>query len=644
MSFSPILGNPKPQYEDSNGAPYVGMRLFFYTAGTDTKQDTFTDSSGGTANTNPLVIAADGYATGGVGIYGSDGSTYKVIAAPPGSDDPPTSTLWTLNSVTGNTGSEWPISFAATYISTTSFSVAGDQTASFVEGREIYCTGGADRYATIDGAVYGTVTTVTVRSVNTGANPPVASTLHASMDTVYLNINSPNQRALTGAQGYSNYEAVNAKTINVLLDFDARSSDITTAFQAAIDAASDGDTIEFPKDNYSFGLVDLIDKENITIEFNGSTITAIAGTPAYLLKIQNTTTSFLKGPRINNVYCSGTCTTFFHIDGGAWTNAEFNRVFSDDGVATYLIYYNNTTSPARNPSNFKFDTVWNKSYSIKYCIYYTATAGSNFDNFSFNHILHWSNQTTPSTLYFNGAGGQYSEFNNIYGALYATSSSVIGMSSGASIIRSTIKHVLMEGSQDTKNTLAGNYVECEIRNVVNYYTESLYTANYAFNGKAQYCQMFNCLLQDSGTGYSTLPSVVLDANSHNTLLTDCHVITNGGYQNRVVGLPHPPAYSVTQRQSYTTTGTKSLITLKAVDFNYGDIITIKYTGGSTGAANKTIQLYEIGSRLLGTVTSVAVAAAWWAEVTYVVYNNGGTKSVICHAVGSYSTGITLNSL
>lgn len=99
MSFSTVLGNPKPQYEDIPGVPYVGMRLFFYAAGTSTKQDTVTDSIGGTTNTNPIVIGADGFPESNVMIYGDDTFTYKVVAAPVGVDDPPTSPLWTIDNV-----------------------------------------------------------------------------------------------------------------------------------------------------------------------------------------------------------------------------------------------------------------------------------------------------------------------------------------------------------------------------------------------------------------------------------------------------------------------------------------------------------------------------------------------------------------
>ena len=181
MSFSPVVGNPKPYYPDSNGDPYVGMRLFFYYADTSTKLDTQTDSTGLVDNTNPIVIGADGYPTGDVMIYGLNGQGYKVIAAPPGSDDPPTSPLWTINKIYPGIyiDSEWINPLTATYIDAQHFSVAGDQTSDYHIGRPIKCTGGADIYTEVVSSTYTTLTTVTTLS-------DVA--LNASMNTVYLGI------------------------------------------------------------------------------------------------------------------------------------------------------------------------------------------------------------------------------------------------------------------------------------------------------------------------------------------------------------------------------------------------------------------------------------------------------------------------
>jgi hypothetical protein len=190
MSYSPILGNPKPQYEDSNGDPYVGMRLFFYAAGTSTKLATKTDSTGAVDNTNPVVLDSDGFPTGNVMIYGANAVAYKVVAAPAGTDDPPTSPLWTIdNVIPGATlEAEWINPLTAIRTATTTFTVVGDQTASFHLGRRIKGTGGADRYAVVVSSAFTTLTTVTVANITDNAG--ATTTLHASMDTAYVSLNS----------------------------------------------------------------------------------------------------------------------------------------------------------------------------------------------------------------------------------------------------------------------------------------------------------------------------------------------------------------------------------------------------------------------------------------------------------------------
>jgi hypothetical protein len=243
MSFSPILGNPKPQYEDLLGRPYVGMRLFFYVAGTSTKQDTYTDSDGLTANTNPVAIGADGFPEGNVMIYGPNSTGYKVVAAPVGTDDPPTSPLWSVDLVyPGATLSgEWTNPITATYISATTFSVVGDQTSEYLAGRRIKITGGGDRFATVSTAVFATVTTVTVKNIVDGTSPPVAAGLIAGMDTAYTHIISPSQLANTGATGYNAYDYYANQPLDSNTFFGAVGDGViinSIALQNAINAAS----------------------------------------------------------------------------------------------------------------------------------------------------------------------------------------------------------------------------------------------------------------------------------------------------------------------------------------------------------------------------------------------------------------------
>ncbi len=52
--------NPKQQFFDANGEPLVGGKIYTYEAGTSTLVATYTDASGGTANTNPIILDSRG--------------------------------------------------------------------------------------------------------------------------------------------------------------------------------------------------------------------------------------------------------------------------------------------------------------------------------------------------------------------------------------------------------------------------------------------------------------------------------------------------------------------------------------------------------------------------------------------------------
>ena len=65
---------PKLQFFDANGNPLVGGKLFTYAAGTTTPLATYTDSSAGTPNTNPIILNARGEAN-----VWLDNTTYKFV-------------------------------------------------------------------------------------------------------------------------------------------------------------------------------------------------------------------------------------------------------------------------------------------------------------------------------------------------------------------------------------------------------------------------------------------------------------------------------------------------------------------------------------------------------------------------------------
>ena len=137
VNVSPF--GPKPQFLLSTGLPAVGNQLFFYAAGSSTKQNTYTDSTGGSANSNPIVLNSLGEPTNEIWFTG--GQSYKVVYAPSTDTDPPSSPIWTVDNIRGIndttvTQDQWVASgLTPTFVSATSFTLAGDQTSTFQAGR-----------------------------------------------------------------------------------------------------------------------------------------------------------------------------------------------------------------------------------------------------------------------------------------------------------------------------------------------------------------------------------------------------------------------------------------------------------------------------------------------------------------------------
>lgn len=161
--FSPIV-NDAPY--TVNGAPASGYKLFTYTAGTTTKQTTYTTSAGNVANSNPIILNSAGYAPNEIWL--TSGVTYKFVLAPSNDSDPPVSPVWTRDNIsaindTTITISEWIAGNAPTFISTTSFTLAGDATSIYTKGLRLKFTVTAGTvYGTILTSVFTTLTTVTL--------------------------------------------------------------------------------------------------------------------------------------------------------------------------------------------------------------------------------------------------------------------------------------------------------------------------------------------------------------------------------------------------------------------------------------------------------------------------------------------------
>jgi len=164
VKLSPF--GPKPQFEDANGNPDSGYQLFFYAANSSTKQNTYTDSGGGTANSNPIILNSLGMPANQ--IWFTSGQTYKVILASPTDTDPPAAGITLGDDLSGindttTTLDQWVSGPAPTYVSATQFTLVGDQTTAFHAGRRLKTTNSSGTiYSVITVSAFTTLTTVTV--------------------------------------------------------------------------------------------------------------------------------------------------------------------------------------------------------------------------------------------------------------------------------------------------------------------------------------------------------------------------------------------------------------------------------------------------------------------------------------------------
>lgn len=90
-----LIPYPKFYATDENGEPLVGGKLFTYEAGTTTKRDTYTDASGGVANTNPVILDSSGLAN----VWIDPAYFYKFVLSPSTDTDPPTDPIWTVDDI-----------------------------------------------------------------------------------------------------------------------------------------------------------------------------------------------------------------------------------------------------------------------------------------------------------------------------------------------------------------------------------------------------------------------------------------------------------------------------------------------------------------------------------------------------------------
>jgi hypothetical protein len=112
---------PNPQFyaTDNNGFPLAGGKVCSYAAGTTTPLSTYTDSTAGTANSNPVILNAAGRAN----IWLSN-VAYKLVLLTAGTDNTCNtgSTLWTVDGIlSGGFVNSGPWTVTGTNLNNTAF-------------------------------------------------------------------------------------------------------------------------------------------------------------------------------------------------------------------------------------------------------------------------------------------------------------------------------------------------------------------------------------------------------------------------------------------------------------------------------------------------------------------------------------------
>lgn len=166
LYLSPVCNG---QTFDANGDPLTGGQIETYLAGSSTPAATFTDDTGSTPQSNPIILNSLGYPTLG-SIWLTGGLSYKFIIK-----NSFGVTLRTIDDISGINDasvsqSEWVESgFTPTYISATSFSVPGDQTMILQINRRVRTTNTSGLvYSTISNSVFAAgITTVTLTNDST---------------------------------------------------------------------------------------------------------------------------------------------------------------------------------------------------------------------------------------------------------------------------------------------------------------------------------------------------------------------------------------------------------------------------------------------------------------------------------------------
>ena len=123
MATTSLSPTPKLQFFDANGAPLAGGLLYTYEAGSTTPLTSYTDSTGVSANTNPIVLDSRGEANVWLGAAIYKFALYTSAGV----------LIWTVDNISTN-GSNLSVTDHTGDGTTTAFAVDDGFTAIYING------------------------------------------------------------------------------------------------------------------------------------------------------------------------------------------------------------------------------------------------------------------------------------------------------------------------------------------------------------------------------------------------------------------------------------------------------------------------------------------------------------------------------
>jgi hypothetical protein len=188
--LSPI-GGAGAQFFNNQGVVLSGGKIYTYMAGSTTLLATWTDYLQNTQNSNPIILNSAGRPPNEIWL-GAGTNNYKFVIS-----DSNDVVLGTFDNIQGISSaaisaSEWANSgLTITYVSSTQFSVSGDQRSLFPVNRRLqYFLGSGTFYGYVSSVSYNgtSTTTVTISPDTTSLDSSVTSVYYAILNSVNTSV------------------------------------------------------------------------------------------------------------------------------------------------------------------------------------------------------------------------------------------------------------------------------------------------------------------------------------------------------------------------------------------------------------------------------------------------------------------------